>query len=111
MSTDLEVAVVALLRSGQQICMDCDLACYPISDGFVVDYLYSEETIDSINLSEKERKTVMDEEELVEYFETPEDAAVFYLKLSNGKLKMMGSKSDKRTITEKLKAHNKEKYF
>lgn len=110
---DLKTAMVTLLKNGQQIGMDCDLACYPTSDNFyVVDYLYSDDTLAVVNLTDAEFETVMDEEELIEYFETPEEAAEFYLRLSNGKMRITaGRPSNKRTYREKVKAYDKEKYF
>ena len=108
---DLKEAIVTMLKEGQQIGMNCDLACYPSSDGFYqVDYLYSKETMNLLNLTEQERKTILDDEELVEIFETAEEAAEFYLRLSYG-TKLFCPENKKRTLKEKVGCYEKDKYF
>ena len=117
----LKSAIVILLESNQEIGMKCDLACYPTHDGFFfVDYILCPETVTLLNLTEKERKMLTDEEELSEMFDKAEDAADFYLRLSNGKLSICSDPyhgnghnghSKKRTYKEKALAYDKDKYF
>jgi len=116
MSQALKEAIVTVLSQKQQIGMDCDLACYQDNDGFFhVDYLYSEDTVDVLNLDEQQKKIIHDEEELLEIFETPEEAADFYLKLTNGRIDLCNSyrpkKGKKRTLEEKVNAFDKDMYF
>lgn len=118
---EMKSAIVTLLKRNQQIGMQCDLACYPTHDGFFfVDYILCEETVNSLNLNDKERKILKDEEELIEMFETPEDAADFYLRLTSGKAICSDQfhanghnehNSKKRTMKEKVASYDKDKYF
>lgn len=110
----LKAAIVTLLKNRQQLNMDCDLCCYPSSDNYYhVDYIYSEESIGALNITERERQLIMDEEELLEIFDTPEEAAEFYLRLCNNNINLGGYRcnSPKRTIAAKIASYNKDKYF
>lgn len=124
-SEDLKTAIVTLLKRNQQIGMQCDLSCYPTHDGFFfVDYILCKDTINRLNLDEQQQKTLKEEEELVEIFDNPEEAADFYLKLTNGKIDICSDpchpshnghngngNSKKRTLKEKAVAYEKDKYF
>jgi len=117
---DLKTAIVTLLKRNQQIGMQCDLSCYPTHDGFFfVDYILCKDTVTCLNLDEQQRKTLREEEELVEIFDNPEEAAEFYLQLTGGKIDICsdpchpshGHNGKKRTLKEKALAYNKDKYF
>ena len=79
-------------------------------DGTTVDYIFSEDTIDKLNITTSQRNVVKEEEGLNEFFETPEEAADFYLKIadqfhhSNILLKREPSK-------EKIKKTEKDAFF
>lgn len=116
----LKSAIVTLLSKNQEIGMKCDLSCYPTHDGFyLVDYILCPETVDFLNLKDEERKVLMDEEELVEMFNTPEEAADFYLRLTGGEMVVCSdafhanghSHSKKRSLKDKIEAYDKDKYF
>lgn len=115
----LKSAIVTLLKQNQQIGMQCDLSCYPTHDGFFfVDYVLCKETVGLLNLTDQQRQMIQDEEELVEIFDNPEDAADFYVKLTGGKEICSDPKhghghNDKkvRTLKEKTVAYDKDKYF
>lgn len=117
----LKTAIVTLLRRNQQIGMQCDLSCYPTHDGyFFVDYILCKDTVNRLNLDDTQKKTLRDEEELVEIFDTPEEAADFYLRLTGGKIDICsdpchpthnGHNGKKRTLKEKSVAYDKDKYF
>jgi hypothetical protein len=117
----LKSAIVTLLEKNQEIGMKCDLSCYPTHDGFFfVDYILTDETVDSLNLTPEERQSLMDEEELVEIFDNAEDAASFYLRLTGGKLDLCSDPEHgqghngnhkKRSLKEKVSAFEKDKYF
>ncbi len=108
----LRSAIITLLSERQQIGMGGDLSCYA-SDGFYcVDYIYSSETVDFLTLTDREKKTIIDEEELVEYFETPEEAADFYLRLTGGKMAIPSDcNGKKRTVREKVASYDNDQYF
>ena len=117
---DLKSAIVTLLNSNQEIGMKCDLSCYPTHDGlFQVDYILCEETVDLLDLTDKERKSLMDEEELVEIFDTAEEAAEFYIRISGGRSDICSDPEHghghgfkkKRTLKEKSLCYEKDKYF
>lgn len=116
---DLKTAIVTLLKKNQQIGMQCDLSCYPTHDGFFfVDYVLCKETVGLLNLTDQQRQMVMDEEELVEIFDNPEDAAEFYINLTGGKEICSDAKHKNghverkpRTLKEKTVAYDKDKYF
>lgn len=109
----LKSAIVILLNNKQQIGMDCDLACYQTHDGlFFVEYFLNPRTVGELNLTDIERKTLADDEELIEIFTTAEEAADFYLRLTSGRLTMpIVGKEKKRTLKEKVEENEKEKYF
>lgn len=110
----LKTAIVTLLKNRQQIGMDCDLACYQTHDDlFFVEYFLNPRTVGQLTLTDTERKTLMGDEELIEIFNTAEEAADFYLRLTGGRLEIAGtiSKDKKRTLREKVAAHDKDKYF
>ena len=117
----LKSAIVTLLNKNQEIGMKCDLSCYPTHDGFfLVDYVLCPETVNLLNLKEQERKVLMEEEELIEMFDTPEEAADFYLRLTGGKMVICSDPSHgnghdghskRRTLKEKIDAYDKDKYF
>ena len=117
----LKSAIVTLLKRNQQIGMQCDLSCYMTHDGYYhVDYILCWETVGLLNLTEKERKILMDEEELVEIFDNAEEAADFYLRVSGGRTDICSDSqhnnghnghSKKRTLKEKSLAYDKDKYF
>lgn len=110
----LRAAIVMLLKNRQQIGMDCDLSCYQTHDDlFFVEYFLNPRTIGQLTLTEVERKTLMDDEELIEIFSTAEEAADFYLRLTGGRLDIGANiaKEKKRTLKEKVAAHDKDKYF
>lgn len=116
---ELKLAIVTLLKSNQQIGMQCDLSCYPTHDGyFFVDYILCEETVNQLNLNKREWRILKEEEELVEMFDTAEDAADFYLRLTRGKMDICsdplhsnGHGAKKRTLKDKVAAYDKDKYF
>jgi hypothetical protein len=117
---NLKSAIVTLLNRNQEIGMKCDLSCYPTHDGlYQVDYILCEETVDSLNLTDKERKSLMDEEELVEIFDNAEDAAEFYIRISGGRSDICSDPAHgrghgatkKRTFKEKSTSYEKDKYF
>lgn len=116
----LKSAIVTLLNRNQEIGMKCDLSCYPTHDGlYQVDYILCDETVDSLNLTDNERKVLMEEEELVEIFDNPEDAAEFYIRVSGGRSDICSDPEHghghgfkkKRTFKEKSLAYEKDKYF
>lgn len=115
----LKSAIVTLLKTNQEIGMRCDLSCYPTHDGFFfVDYILCKETVDQLNLTETERKVLIDEEELSEMFDNADDAAEYYLRLSNGKIICSDPNHGhghqdmkKRTLKEKSSAYERDKYF
>jgi hypothetical protein len=117
----LKSAIVTLLNRKQEIGMKCDLSCYSTHDGFYsVEYILCPETVTLLNLTDRERRTLMDEEELVEIFDNPEDAADFYIRLSGGRLDICSDPQHsnghngyhkKRTLKEKAVAYDKDKYF
>lgn len=76
-------AIIESLKCGNGVSAYGELlSCYPTSDNwYYVDYIFSEETVDRLNLSDREKKIVKEEEELQELFPTPEEAADFYLKV------------------------------
>lgn len=107
-------AIVTILNRGVPIGMESDLAIWSTLDGFfIVNYQYNEETIGLLDLTDFERQTILDEEELEQHFETAEEAAAFYLRLTDGKMMTadMRSHSPKRTLQEKVKSYHKGKYF
>jgi len=117
---DLKSAMVTLLRSKQQIGMDCDLSCYQTQDGyFQVDYILCEETVHLLHLDEEQERTLVDEEELIEIFETAEEAADFYLKLTGGRMIVCSDEkhghghhpTKKRTFKQKALSYDKDRYF
>jgi len=119
-SDDLKTAIVTLLKRNQQIGMQCDLSCYPTHDGFFfVDYILCEETVSRLNLDANERQILKDEEELVEIFDNAEEAADYYLKLTDGRIDVCSDpchpthngNGKKRTLKEKALAYDKDKYF
>ena len=107
--------IVESLRFGNGVSSYGELlACYPTHDGwYYVDYVFSEGTIDRLNLTDREKRVIKDEEELQEVFETPEEAADFYLRVRGEKeiaeLKIAGSK--KRTLKEKITKTSKNVFF
>lgn len=113
---DFKSTIVTILNSGSGLNMDADLTCYPTHDGFYfVEYFYSEETMPFLDLTDHERTLIMKEEELIEIFDDPEEAADFYLRLSRGNIKALCSypatKPCKRTLEEKVLSFDKDKYF
>ena len=116
---ELKSAIVTLLKGNQQIGMNCDLACYPDGTGFFwVEYILCKETVGLLNLTDQQKRMVMDEEELIEIFDNPEEAADLYIQLSGGKeicadnAHKRGHKCEKkRTLKEKAVAYDKDKYF
>ena len=116
----LKSAIVTLLIRNQEIGMKCDLSCYPTHDGlFQVDYILCSETVNLLNLTAEERKSLMDEEELVEIFDNAEDAAEFYIRVSGGRSDICSDPAHgkghgatkKRTFKEKSVSYEKDKYF
>jgi hypothetical protein len=111
----LKTAIVTLLTNRQQIGMDCDLSCYQTHDDlFFVEYFLNPRTTDELTLTDIQRKTLTDDEELIEIFSTAEEAADFYLQLTGGRLNIVTpniSKDKKRSLKEKVTAHEKDKYF
>ena len=119
----LKSAIITLLESNQEIGMKCDLACYPTHDGFFfVDYILSEKTVDLLDLDDEQKKTLSEEEELIEIFDNAEEAADFYLRLTGGKMTICSdgqhgnghghmTNGKKRTLKEKMVAYEKDKYF
>jgi hypothetical protein len=112
---ELKTAIVTLLKLDQQIGMNGDLCCYASNDGFFqVDYLYSEETLPLLNLTDREKKTIQEDEELVEVCETAEEAADFYLRLTGGIMFVAPNtikSKKKRTLHNKVAAFDKDMYF
>lgn len=118
---ELKSAIVTLLEKNQEIGMKCDLSCYPTHDGyFFVDYILCPETVDLLHLEDQERQMLMEEEELVEMFDSASAAADFYLRLTGGKIGICSDSSHtnghngdvtKRTLKEKIEAFDKDKYF
>lgn len=119
MCTELRDSIINLLENGGQINMDADLACYSTHDGYYfVEYFLSEETVQNLNLTPHEKKLLMDEEELVEVFDNSEEAADFYLRLTNGRMIPVPSycryRSPTKTLKDKVaevKVSDKEEYF
>jgi len=111
----LKTAIIILLKNRQQIGMDCDLSCYQTHDDlFFVEYFLNPRTIEELTLTDIERKTLVDDEELIEIFMTAEEAADFYLRITGGRLNIVipnVSKTKKRTLKEKVTSHEKDKYF
>src|SRR5271157_2846571 len=84
---DLKTAIVTLLESGGQLNMDADLACYSTKDGYYfVEYFLDEETVSNLNLTDREKKLLKDEDELMEIFDNAEEAVDFYLRLTGGRM-------------------------
>lgn len=105
--TELKTAILTLLENGGQLNMDADLACYSTHDGYYfVEYFYNESTIKSLNLTEHEKKLLEDEDELIEIFDSPEEAMEFYLRLTNGKMMPLPdhcrNRNNKKTVKERL---------
>jgi len=103
----LKTAILTLLENGGQLNMDADLACYSTHDGYYfVEYFYNENTIKSLNLTEHEKKLLEDEEELIEIFDSPEEAIDFYLRLTNGRMIPLPdhcrNKNDKKTAKDRI---------
>jgi hypothetical protein len=83
---DLRSGIIAVLNGHGQVSRDADLTCYFSEGLFCVDYIYTEETAELLHLTDSERKLVHEDDELIEYFENPEEAADFYLRLTGGRL-------------------------
>jgi hypothetical protein len=119
MSTELRAAIITLLENGGQVNMDADLACYSTRDGYYfVEYFLNPDTVDTMNLTAHEKKLLDNEEELMEIFDKPEEAADFYMRLTNGRMIPVPSycrdKSPKKSIKEKVvevKVAEKDDYF
>jgi hypothetical protein len=105
-------AIVASLKCGNGVsCYGELLACYPTHDKwYYVDYIFSTETIDKLNLTTSQRNLIKEEEELNELFETPEEAADFYLKV-RGPAPAVEHIVEKRTLKEKIKKTEKDAFF
>jgi hypothetical protein len=105
-------AIVASLKCGNGVsCYGELLACYPTHDRwYYVDYIFSAETIDKLNLTTSQRNLIKEEEELNELFETPEEAADFYLRV-RGPAPLIEHTTKKRTLKEKIKKTEKDIYF
>lgn len=85
-SEEVKAAIATVLSGRGQITMDGDLCCYHNDGMYCVDYIYSQETAETLNFTELEKNLLKSEEELVEYFEKPEEAAEFYLRVTGGRL-------------------------
>jgi hypothetical protein len=114
-SEEMVSAIVTMLNNKQEVSALGDLACWAEFDGsYAVQYFYDDTTVNHLNMTQEELKIVMEEEELVMYYPTPEEAARFYLRLLNGKVHYDGNgngRSTRRTLQQKLKAYDEDKYF
>lgn len=115
----LKTAILTLLENGGQLNMDADLACYSTHDGYYfVEYFFNENTVKSLNLTEREKKLLDDEDELIEIFDSPEEAVDFYLRLTNGKMIPLPdhcrNRNGKKTVKERIQeveVLEKDNYF
>jgi len=111
MKMDLKEAYVATLKSGIGLDMLEDITCYPISDGFLVEYYVHEENYESLDLAPYQFNLLKEEDELSEVFDNPEDAVDFFLKLRPKGKYSYQEKGKGGTLTEALTIKKKNRYF
>ena len=115
----LKAAILTLLENGGQLNMDADLACYSTHDGYyIVEYFFNEDTVNKLNLTEREKELLKEEEELIEIFDSPEEAVEFFLRLTNGRMIPLPdncrNRNGKKTAKERIQevdAIEKDNYF
>jgi hypothetical protein len=82
--------VLACLRAGEGIDRWDDLCVYPSGDLFVVECYVGDLPVDVGGLTPAQAEQLLEEEELAEAFDTPEEAAALYLKLWEKYGKLLG---------------------
>ncbi len=79
---DLKQAMITVLKAGLGLDTRHLLSVYPETDGhYVVDYLWFEGEAIPAGLSIEQKIRLKKEEEMSEFFDSPEDAVEFFLKL------------------------------
>lgn len=79
---ELKQAVVTLLKAGISVDLGADACVIADSDGhFIVQYFPSDETGRAGGLDECHAKMMDEDDEMDEYFDTPEEAADLFLRI------------------------------
>lgn len=111
---DLRDAIIVVLENGGLVDVAADLACFKYGNQYCVEYWYDERTVDLLEVTDSQRKEIRNDEELLEFFETPEEAADFCLKIGHNLPKdeaLMEEPVGKRTLQQKLASVKKDEYF
>jgi hypothetical protein len=91
---ELRAAIICILQNGGMVDVAVDLTAYKYGNQYCVEYWYDKNSIDVLNLTAEQRKIIKDDDELLEFFDTPEEATDFCLKISNNRITSVKSNED-----------------
>ena len=109
---ELKEAYVVTVKSGVGLDMMEDITCYPTSDGrFSVEYHLFEENFENLGLSAHQFNLLKEERELLEIFDSAEEAIDFFLKLRPKGKYSYQENGKGGTLVETLAAKKKNRFF
>lgn len=109
---DFKQAVSLVVENGACVNLSADLAIYKCGGNYCVEYWFDETTINLLNLTEEQKSTIKEDEELLEFFDNVDSAVEFCFTILDRPIPTFDL-PPKRTLMNKIKdkASGNDDYF